>query len=155
MSAAWPALPYRIRRDPGILIPMPREYNPEETVTFVNITGRDFKCRYDGKMYLIPKESRNPFRVPVAQHFAKHLADQILQEQYDKESIRLKDPLRRNRSRLWIDPDRPKLYAKMIPEFADDLEEQVHAAEELVVKMDAKEGLQPVSTGASPTKTEA
>lgn len=134
---------------------MPREYNPEETVTFINITDRDFKCRYDGKLYLIPAGSQNPFRVPVAQHFAKHLTDQILQEQYDKESIRIKDPSRRNRSRLWIDPERPKYYAKMIPAFAEDLEEMVHSAEELVEKMDTKEGLQPAKAVVSnPEKTE-
>lgn len=125
---------------------MPREYNPEDTVSFTNITDREFVVKFDGKTYRIGGNETLPFRLPVAQHFAKHLADAILQEKYDVESKALKDPTRKNRARLWMDPERPKLYAKMIPELAEELEKLVGPAEELLASREGREGLQPKTT---------
>jgi hypothetical protein len=122
-----------------------KDYNPEDTVNFVNITDRDFVCRYDGRKYLIRGGESMPFRLPVAQHFAKHLADAMLQEEYDKHSLKIGDKLKTNRARLWIDPKRPKLYAQMIPALAEELEAMIFGAEALSAKLDERDGLQAAS----------
>lgn len=94
-------------------------FNPEDTVIFVSILDEDWKCQYDGKFYDIPAHSQRPFRVVVAQHFAKHMADRVLQQEYDVSAIKTKDKEKRARARLWLDPRRYDLYAEMIPELAE------------------------------------
>lgn len=118
------------------------DYNPEDTVEFVNIADRDFVGRYDGREYLIKAGERRQFRLPVAQHFAKHLADALLQEGYEREAKETKDPLKKSRARLWMDPERPLLYAKMIPEMAAELEALAPKAQALLDKRNATQGLQ-------------
>lgn len=103
-----------------------KEYNPEDTINFVSILDEDWECRYDGKLYKIPARSSTPYRVVVAQHFAKHMVDKILQELYDKEAktkkIELSSP-KHPRAKLFIDPRRWEYYKEILPELADLVEE--------------------------------
>lgn len=115
-----------------------REYNPEDTVDFINIDEEAFEYKYDGRPYRIDAGERIRFRLPVAQHFAKHLADKILQREYDKASAKSRDALKSNRARLWMDPRRTELYALMVPELADSLQETVLPAKDLAVSQQTK-----------------
>lgn len=109
-----------------------KKYNPEDTVMFVSILDEEWTGRFDGKDYLIPARATRPFRIAVAQHFAKHMADVILQREYDAEAKKSGDKERRARARLWIDPRRFDLYKEMIPELAEVAETvEVAAKEEL------------------------
>lgn len=97
-----------------------KDFNPEDTVNFISILNEDWTGRYDGKDYSIPAGSTRPFRIVVAQHFAKHMADLVLQREYDAEALKTGDKERRARARLWIDPRRFELYKQMIPELAEE-----------------------------------
>lgn len=116
-----------------------REYNPEDTVDFINIDAEDFEYKYGGRPYVIEAGERIRFRLPVAQHFAKHLADKILQREYEKSSAKSRDALKKVRARLWMDPKRVELYAQMVPELADSLmTETTLSAKDLAVSQNIK-----------------
>ena len=57
---------------------MPKDFDPEKIVLFTNPTGRDFKCSYDGREYVIPADSSRAVIEPLAHHFAFHLAQKLL-----------------------------------------------------------------------------
>ena len=103
-----------------------KDFKPEDTIQFVSILDEDWECRYDGKPYLVKARSSTPYRVQVAEHFAKHMADKILQDSYDKEAKLKKidnSSQKHPRSKLFIDPRRWELYKEMLPELVEYVEE--------------------------------
>lgn len=102
-----------------------KEFSEEDTTLFVSILDEPFTCRWNGRLYDFPARSKQYFRVPIAQHFAKHMANKLLQDLYDKEwkekspNERREDPHNKARAQLFLDPRRFELYKEMLPELAE------------------------------------
>ena len=55
-----------------------------EAIKFVNPTEEDFVGMYDGHPYEIPAKSVKYFAPHVAEHFAKHLVNKILTQEFEE-----------------------------------------------------------------------
>ena len=54
-----------------------------ESIKFYNPTDRNFVGKWDGESYDLPAKATKYFEAGVAEHFAKHLANEILNEKFD------------------------------------------------------------------------
>ena len=55
-----------------------------EAIKFVNVTEEDFVGMYDGHPYEIPAKAVKFFAPHVAEHFAKHLVNKILTNEFEE-----------------------------------------------------------------------
>ena len=116
-----------------------------EAIKFYNPTDKNFVGKWDGEPYDVPAKSIKYFEPAVAQHFAKHLANEILTEQFEnlckEHSSSTKDLLKtcsnckkRNDKLLafYSIPEREELYKIILPKDEPKVEPTTTVKTELV-----------------------